>query len=128
MGRGIRFKAKDARAALCGDMGELAGVGADIKNNAVGVQLDMPADAVFIRKLIDARVPAFAIKLPAHGRGRDDAAVVDDYLNAQGMGRHPDASMTADIQCGQCVLPEKLPSNFERQIQARGAFIDRHIA
>lgn len=98
-------------------MGEFAGVRADIDDDALRSKRDMPADAVFARKLVKPRAPSLAVKLPAKRRGDGDFLAFDmDEYAVRGFLKS-DIGIAAETQRRKRALALQFQALDERQLQ-----------
>lgn len=95
-------------------MGELAGIGADVEDDAAGFEPHMAADAVFHFEPVEPGLPAMAVELPAPRRGDGDLAPVDAHEEILPALIKRDRNIAADSE--RCVeaLAEKLHSDLKR--------------
>ena len=116
-GRGVRLETECRRAIAGRRMREFPDIGADIKDDALRSERDMPSDAVFSFQSVKSRRPALAIKLPAQGRWDGDPASIDQDEKAVRGLKQADIAVVADRKRGKRALAQHFQALGERELQ-----------
>lgn len=117
---GIGLEAEDFRAVARADMRELPDIGADVEDDAVGGEGDMPSDAVFPFEAVEPRRPTLAIKLPAKRRGDADSMSFNDHENALVGVQEPNDYIAVKAKRREGALAQELEALGERELQRIG--------